>query len=307
MGRFGDRSRAHVAVVLTCLAPAGCPDPAVQEDESTSDGSEGGAEPPTTGSDGPPPLPDPPEDPDDDADSDGRGSVFIVEPDGGAEECDIWNNDCPQGEKCMPWADDGGNSWNATKCTPIAENPGQIGDPCTVVGSAVSGQDDCVEGAMCWAVDAGTRAGYCIAFCQPNADNATCDDPETVCLLAAESSVPVCLPLCSPFVGDCPTDREVCVSRGQDFRCEPDASGEEGAWGDPCALVGACDPGLFCASPSQVPGCMTSGCCSEFCDINLGDSQCTGFAEGQQCLPWWNENESPSPRWADVGFCGVPQ
>jgi hypothetical protein len=45
---------------------------------------------------------------------------FIVDPDGGGPsiECDQWAQDCPPGEKCMPWANDGGSSWNATRCFP---------------------------------------------------------------------------------------------------------------------------------------------------------------------------------------------
>ena len=48
------------------------------------------------------------------------GGAFIQEPDGGGTdiECDLWGQDCPDGEKCMPWANDGGSSWNATKAAP---------------------------------------------------------------------------------------------------------------------------------------------------------------------------------------------
>lgn len=42
-------------------------------------------------------------------------SSFITDPDGGerAFECSTWEEDCPRGEKRMPWANDGGNAWNA--------------------------------------------------------------------------------------------------------------------------------------------------------------------------------------------------
>ena len=72
---------------------------------------------------------------------------FITPPDGGGgvKECDVWTQDCPPGQKCMPWADNGSSSWNATKCSPVDANPGKEGDPCTVEGSAVSGVDSCDE------------------------------------------------------------------------------------------------------------------------------------------------------------------
>src|SRR5690606_9934066 len=33
--------------------------------------------------------------------------------------CDNWAQDCPDGEKCAAWADDGTNSWNNLKCVPV--------------------------------------------------------------------------------------------------------------------------------------------------------------------------------------------
>ena len=40
---------------------------------------------------------------------------FFCPPDGGDEffECDLFAQDCPAGEKCMPWANDGTEVWNA--------------------------------------------------------------------------------------------------------------------------------------------------------------------------------------------------
>ena len=42
--------------------------------------------------------------------------AFIIEfdvPDSG--ECDAFAQECPEGQKCAPYADDGGSSWNNTK------------------------------------------------------------------------------------------------------------------------------------------------------------------------------------------------
>ena len=77
-------------------------------------------------------------------------AVFIIDPDGAGvnNECDIWAQDCMKGEKCMPWDNAGGNSWNATRCSPVDDNPGQPGDSCTVEGSGVSGIDDCALSSM---------------------------------------------------------------------------------------------------------------------------------------------------------------
>ena len=50
-------------------------------------------------------------------------SVFLPDPDSGCFEvcieCDVWAQDCQDGDKCMGWAHDGGNVWSGTRCTPI--------------------------------------------------------------------------------------------------------------------------------------------------------------------------------------------
>lgn len=54
----------------------------------------------------------------------------------GVTPCDVFKQDCPEGEKCSAYADDGGTSWNASKCVPV-NGDGQPGEPCTVEGSAL--------------------------------------------------------------------------------------------------------------------------------------------------------------------------
>ena len=36
-----------------------------------------------------------------------------------ANECDIWKQDCPPTEKCMPWDNSGGNSWKTFRVPAI--------------------------------------------------------------------------------------------------------------------------------------------------------------------------------------------
>lgn len=108
--------------------------------------------------------------------------------------CDAWAQDCPQGEKCMPWADDGGDVWNATRCTPLEPSPAQNGDECTVVGGVASGVDDCDISSMCWNVDANTGLGVCVAFCGGTQDAPTCEDPATVCMIDGSGALNLCLP-----------------------------------------------------------------------------------------------------------------
>jgi len=242
-----------------------------------------------------------------DASSDGGGN-FIQDPDGNgvANECDIWAQDCMEGEKCMPWANDGGGSWNATRCAPLDPNPAQPGDPCTVEGTGVSGIDNCDISSMCWDVDPESNMGTCTAFCSGSEANPVCEDPTTECVIANEGVLILCLPGCDPLVQDC-MEGNACYPSSDTFVCGPDASGEDGLFGDVCEFVNVCDPGLFCANPELVPNCAGTGCCSSFCDVSDPEASaaCPGAAGGQECVPWFEEGQAP-PGFENVGACGIP-
>ena len=213
-----------------------------------------------------------------DTDTDTATSSFITPPDGGGgvKECDVWSQDCPPGQKCMPWADNGSSSWNATKCSPIDANPGKEGDPCTVEGSAVSGVDTCDVGLLCWYFDENNN-GSCINMCQGTPDAPSCDGGQT-CDVSNDGVLILCLETCDPLVG---------------------------AYGDPCAYVNVCDYGLFCASPEGVPDCDNAdGCCSSYCNITEPNT-CPGMAGGQECVPWYTEGMAP-PGQENIGACAIP-
>ena len=272
---------------------------------STSNASDTGITPPGD-TDNPPPG-DSGQMTDDDGGSTEAGCNFLCPTDGGDPEfeCDMFAQDCMPGDKCMPWANDGGNAWNATRCSPIADNPGQPGDQCSVEGSGVSGIDDCDILSMCWDVDPKTNLGTCVAMCAGDADTPICEDPDTACNILNEGALVLCLPTCDPLLQDC-DDGQACYPVLQNFTCAPDASGPLGLFGDPCEFVNVCDPGLFCADAAVVPNCTGSvGCCNDFCDIDDpgGDSQCTGAAAGQMCVPW---DPPPGPGLESVGACLLP-
>jgi hypothetical protein len=227
-------------------------------------------------------------------------SNFIEDPDGGTMsfECDVFAQDCPAGEKCLAWANDGGNSWNATRCSPIVEDPGQIGEPCTVVGSGLSGMDTCDVGMMCWNVDAETLEGTCLGLCIGDRSSPTCDDPSAYCAISCDGALTLCLPQCNPLEQDC-AEGQACYPMGNGyFTCAPDASGDMGAQGDPCEFINVCDPGLTCLTADAV-GCDETafGCCTSYCVV--GGSPCAG---GLECMPYFNSGEAPIGL-DDVGVC----
>jgi hypothetical protein len=299
---------------VAMLAAAGCTDDRVLADDGESSGTL-----PSTGSTTAVGSTSGPIDPstvttidlDGTSSDDTTGGGFVPPEDlGGMQlECDIWAQDCPSGEKCMPWANDG-NVWNATRCTPIAEDPGVAGEPCHVEGSGVSGIDDCELGAMCWDVNIRTNEGTCVDICLGTFEAYYCEDPSEYCAQGGDGLITLCLPLCDPLEQDCPGG-QACVGIQDAWSCAPDASGDMGAYGDSCEFVNACDPGLACLDSSTVPPGLpcegAGGCCTEVCDITdpLGDQQCAGAAEGQTCQAWYEEGEAPAIL-EHVGVCALP-
>jgi hypothetical protein len=236
-------------------------------------------------------------------DSAGDGLGFIMDPDGGgpAFECDVWAQNCPAGEKCNIWANDGGSAWNATKCVPVMPNADAESEPCTTIGDALSGLDSCELGSFCWDMDPETGLGLCVAFCIGSEANPTCADPEKRC---TGKDFNICLPVCSPIEQDCPVGC-ACYPSSDEFQCFPVAAEEDmGHYGDDCEFINVCQPGLFCSNPESVPSCIGGiGCCSSYCDLSAPD--CPGMEDGVECIPWYEEGQAP-PNFASVGACAIP-
>ncbi len=287
-----------------CPAPKGGPGE-ITDDDDGMDGSTSAFDPSDSGDedDGPGTTTGMDTDPVEEDD----GS-FIVPPEEPPPSCDVWTQDCPGGEKCMPWANDGGNVWNDLKCVDIADNPAQPGDPCTVEGSGVTGLDNCELGSMCWGVDGETNMGTCVSMCAGDQSAPFCEDPDSSCVIVNDGVLTICLPTCDPLLQDC-GDTEACYPVNGVFTCAPDASGPElGLFGDPCEAINACDAGLFCAAAEVVPNCQGSlGCCSDFCDLDSIDptDECSGAGEGQECLAWYEDGDAP-PGAQNIGACAIP-
>ncbi len=208
-------------------------------------------------------------------------------------ECDFWEQDCPDGDKCMPWANDGGETWNALRCVPVDADPDQPGEPCVVEGSGVSGVDSCALGAMCFFVDPQTNAGTCVAQCGGTPMNPVCDDVGEACLIANDAVLALCLPTCDPLLQSCDTG-QVCVPADGSFVCMTSYIYPSGAE-EACDGINACDAGLVCVDGSSVGGgCVDTNCCTEYCDHTEIDP-CAG---GRVCVPLF---DAASP----VGVCVV--
>jgi hypothetical protein len=233
----------------------------------------------------------------------GDDGTFIVDSDLPGDWCDIWGQDCPAGQKCAPYADDGGGSWNSTKCVDVADDPKQVDEPCVAEGNGVSGIDDCDVGLFCWDVDE-QNVGRCIGLCNGTPDAPTCPDG-TFCEISRSGTINLCLTACDPLADSPCLEDEVCIPNGDAFLCVLDASGEEGQVHDPCEFANACDPGLYCISAQHAVECdqANTGCCQPFCDLTQMNT-CAG--EGQTCVGWFEEGVAPEG-YEKLGICAIAQ
>ncbi len=176
-----------------------------------------------------------------------------------AYECDVWEQDCDRDEKCMPWANDGGEFFNATRCVPVAQATVEAGAPCTVEGSAVTGIDDCGANAMCFGVDPESLVGTCVALCTGSPESATCTEGTCV---THYGEVPLCVDDCDPAQDDC-AEGQACLATEAGPACVWDGPLPIG---EACIPYGGCESGAVCVDQTQAPDCGWDFCCAAQCD-----------------------------------------
>jgi hypothetical protein len=88
--------------------------------------------------------------------------------------CNLVIQDCPEGEKCVPYASSGG-TWDRVTCVPVS-GEGVAGEPCTTVGAALSAQDDCGATSFCAGYDEDKLGGVCHPFCTGDLRTPQCID-----------------------------------------------------------------------------------------------------------------------------------
>lgn len=200
----------------------------------------------------------------------GSGGVYGI-------ECNVWDQDCGEGQKCVPWSNDGGDGWNAVVCRAVAPRPQTVGESCEVASSRFSGSDDCDADSLCFDVDADTLRGTCVARCGGSEAAPECPS-EAVCAIEAYGTFNYCLPACDPLMGGC----EGCVAVASgDFVCVLPG---EVAVGEACSAFNACVAGASCL-PSGLgePVCVTT-CEPEGAPCE-GDAVCTAWGDAGLCVP----------------------
>lgn len=218
-----------------------------------------------------------------------------------ANACDPFSKDCPDGEKCVPYISGGGDTWDANKCVPVMGD-GVSGDQC-VTDSLTEGTDSCNGDNLCWQLvydDQNQLVGTCLPYCGGSLDEPACEN-NGICQITNSGVVNVCVDACDPLLQDCGLEGVGCyIAGGQDFfTCQPISGGYEDA--APCIYTNDCLPGLFCSAGEAVPGCNSSGCCTNYCDLTDG-SACDGKPD-TECVAFF---ETPSPIYENLGVCISP-
>jgi hypothetical protein len=264
-----------------------------EDDGTTSTSSSSATTEPTSTST----TADPTDDPPDDTTSTNAEATFLPPVDTIVEtDCDPFAQDCPEGEKCVPYASNGG-WWDDNKCVPVL-GAQPAGEPCTYAGR-VEATDDCDATSMCWNVD-DEGIGTCHAFCMGTADNPSCPDGFT-CPITSDGTINVCIAICDPLLQDC-DEGLGCYWANVDFNCI--STTQDLPPGAPCGYVNDCAPGNICLDATVLPDCLGSACCSTFCDVNLGPGQCD-VLPGTTCVPFWEQGLAPDG-YEHIGVCIVP-
>jgi len=206
--------------------------------------------------------------------------------------CDVWEQDCDEGEKCQAWYD---TEYNPPVCLPVSGD-GAAGEPCEV---SPDGIDDCGADSQCWNVDPMTKVGTCIPRCDGTAEMPECPEGAT-CSSYFDGTINVCVLDCDPLEGvEACAEDEVCSPMNGDFHCFP-AGGAMGL-GEDCEFLNSCAPGLVCVPADLVIGCEESkvgNCCSPACDLT--DPNGCDALPGNECKPW--DEEQPE---SALGICAL--
>jgi hypothetical protein len=216
---------------------------------------------------------------------------------GDAEPCDMVNQDCGEGMKCVPFSPDGGLP-DSAHCIPAPRTPSAPGQACKIDSGLFFDQiDDCGAGSFCF-YHKDDLTGVCVEFCDPVQG---CADPGTGCKIFLEEWLNLCVASCDPLQpqSQCP-DGGICQRDLGSFICTQKVTVDDKEFGQQCDGWD-CKPGLVCVNSFNVPGCDGCFCCTEYCDVT--DPVACQAHPPQECVPFFGMDNQ---QWGHVGSCLVP-
>lgn len=203
-------------------------------------------------------------------------SSFVCIPDMGStiEQCDPMGDDCPDGEKCVWYADPdgGGLRRDAARCIPVTGDVPPF-HPCVLpngIGPDIT--DDCDARSYCLEVYGTSNDGFCAPYLRGDYD---CSDyPGSSWAEENGSSFPAaCL------IYDCdPLDANACDEGMSCLHYPAFLYGSRMCWfapdivappiGSACEYATGCGDGNLCLDVFYLEGCADDRCCTQWCDVD---------------------------------------
>lgn len=223
--------------------------------------------------------------------------------------CNIYDQDCPDDQKCTAYASPNTFIPEGIKCVPVQENAKAPNEPCSV-GPEGLGDDNCGLGTVCLDLDY-DGAGFCLPYCTGDSQNPICEGNDTTCVkLFYGYDFGNCFKQCDPLLQNCAAGEGCYMDAikvgNTGFVCLPVVQGgAEATYQEPCIGWSSCAPGFACIFDALVPDCTFSYCCSPWCDTSGGDAPCQELDEKMSCIAWYSQGQAP-PGFENVGVCGIP-
>ncbi|WP_434422251.1 hypothetical protein [Nannocystis pusilla] len=215
-------------------------------------------------------------------------------------ECDVWNDTCPRGQKCVPYA----GPMEKPGCVDVVDDPIGLNEPC----DATALVDACEPGTLCYGFGQGGDAGRCLATCEGGPDDASCADACSNCFIHGGEDFGSCPVQCDPRAPDCPEHLSCITFVFQPyFLCAATSQATIPA-GMACMNAFSCQVGTTCAPAMFLPACDGDNCCAPVCDLN-GPDTCADSLPGAVCKPWptWYPEFDASCLPDGIGLCGAPE
>ncbi len=230
------------------------------------------------------------------------GATIAADLGGSDLACDVWHQDCPEGQKCIPWPLTGDDAFSEARCVPLAAELSEFSCLDAMADLAPPGAiDNCEEGALCWKLDnLNIIPNACVPQCTGSPDDPQCP-PDMSCHVR-DDQLALCEALrCEPERNPQCLEGRVCGFDGEgDFQCFPAHSGPN-PWPAVCAGPSDCTVGALCAPAELAPAdCPLPGmhCCLQVCSVMFDDCNVLEMI----CVPFFPEGTAPAGH-EDVGVC----
>lgn len=212
--------------------------------------------------------------------SDTAGFVAMPDLPTPGEACDPWQDTCPAGQKCKPYAE-GFGPWIGASCVPVADPSTPTGGACEA--AELSFTDECEGGAVCHGFLGDEESRRCHEICGGSLAQPTCSAACSRCV-SNGGFAGVCLFPCDPRASDCPPG-QTCQVLVEAPRLLCGVGPGPSTAGEVCESPGWCTEGTACADAALVPGCADAKCCTPVCDLDAPDT-CAQTLPGTTCSPW---------------------